>query len=448
MIVDFLLERFSENENKEAIVWQDRSFSYGWLLEHYTVWRKRIADEKIEPGTVVMIEADFSPNSIALFIALLEERCIIVPLTRAVASKKEEFIRIAQGEILISITEDDNVHIGRLDHHADHAFYGKLKKLEHPGLVVFSSGSTGKNKASVHDMMGLLDKFRVKRHALRTVTFLLYDHLGGLNTLLYILSNAGCIVTVTDRSPDGVLSAVEKYSVELLPTSPTFINLILLSEAYKRYDVSSLQRVTYGTEPMPESTLKRFHQLFPDIELLQTYGLSEVGVLRSKSKGSDSLWFKIGGEGFETRIVDGLLEIKAKSAMLGYLNAPSPFTEDGWFMTGDAVEIDGEYIRILGRKSEIINVGGLKVYPQEVESVIQEIDNVAEVTVYGEKNPITGMIVAAKIRLKASEERKSFTSRLKKHCRSRLQNYKIPVKVKLAEEEQYSSRYKKIRANV
>ena len=71
-----------------------------------------------------------------------------------------------------------------------------------------------------------------------------------------------------------------------------------------------------------------------------------LGVLRSKSKSNDSLWVKVGGDGYETRIVDGILQIKAESAMLGYLNAPSPFTDDGWFITGDEVlEKDG-YIRI------------------------------------------------------------------------------------------------------
>jgi acyl-CoA synthetase (AMP-forming)/AMP-acid ligase II len=91
--------------------------------------------------------------------------------------------------------------------------------------------------------------------------------------------------------------------------------------------------------------------------------LSELGILRCKSKAADSLWVKIGGEAFETRVREGLLEIKAKSAMLGYLNAPSPFTDDGWFKTGDLVEVDGECFRILGRKSDLINVGGEKVYP-------------------------------------------------------------------------------------
>ena len=147
------------------------------------------------------------------------------------------------------------------------------------------------------------------------------------------------------------------------------------------------------------------------------------------------MWVKVGGEGFETRVVDGMLEIKAKSAMLGYLNAPSPFTEDGWFKTGDAVEVDGEYIKILGRKSEIINVGGEKVYPQEVENVIQEMNNVAEVTVYSEKNPIIGNIVCAKVRLTKDENKKSVISRLKKYSQKRLQNYKVPVKIKIVGEE-------------
>ena len=146
------------------------------------------------------------------------------------------------------------------------------------------------------------------------------------------------MITVQDRSPDAVCEAIEKYRAQILPTSPTFINLLVLSEAHARHDLSSLELVTYGTEVMPENTLKRFHQLFPNVRLLQTYGLTEVGILRAKSRGDDSLWVKVGGEGFETRVVDGILHIRANSAMLGYLNAESPFDEDGWLNTGDAVE--------------------------------------------------------------------------------------------------------------
>jgi acyl-coenzyme A synthetase/AMP-(fatty) acid ligase len=294
----------------------------------------------------------------------------------------------------------------------------------------------------------LLEKFKVRRKILRTISFLLYDHIGGVNTMLYTLSNGGCLITVERRDPDSVLAVVEKHRAELLPTSPTFLNLMLLSEAHKRYDLSSLRIISYGTEPMPEHTLKRLHELLPDVALQQTYGLSELGILQSKSREPDSLWVKVGGEGYETRVVDGILQIKARSSMLGYLNAPSPFTDDGWFNTNDAVEVDGDYVRILGRKSDIINVGGEKVYPAEVENVIQELEAVAEATVYGEKNAITGNIVCADITAASSldaTQQKELIALVKQHCREKLEKYKVPVRVNVVTEQQHTERFKKSR---
>ena len=445
MDISFLKQTFKENENKDAIVWNDSVFSYGWLLDRVIYWGKALQEKNVEQGTVALLEADFSPNAVALFLALIQGGCIVVPMSSSSTAAKAEFAQIAQSEICFTVDANDTVELAKLPHIATHGLYRLLKESSHSGLVLFSSGSTGKKKAAVHDVANLLEKFKVPRHSLRTITFLLFDHIGGVNTMLYTLSNAGCIATVADRSPDSVLGIVEKYQVELLPTSPTFINLALLSEAYTRHDIRSLKLITYGTEPMPESTLRRFHQLFPDIRLLQTYGLSELGILRSKSKSSDSLWVKIGGDGFETRVVDGILHIKAQSSVLGYLNAPNPFTDDGWFNTGDVVEVDGEYLKILGRDSEIINVGGEKVYPAEVENIIQEMENVAEVTVYGEKNSILGNIVCARVTLSHEQDHKLFVSALKKYCRDKLQNYKVPVKATIVKDKQHSDRFKKVR---
>lgn len=451
MFIDFLCQRFRECPDAEAIVWQGQAFSYHWLAGRVEHWQDFLKSNGVETGSVVILEADFSPNAIALFLALAERGCVLVPLTSAVAAHRDEFIEIAEGEVSIAIGQDDTVNLQQFDRAADHELYRHLKASGHPGLVIFSSGSTGRSKAAVHDVVPLLDKFRTQRHALRTISFLLYDHIGGINTMLYTLSNGGCLVTVQDRSPDAVLHAVEQHGVQLLPTSPTFLNLTLISEAWQRHDLSSLQTISYGTEPMPASTLKRFNELFPDIRLLQTYGLSEVGILRSKSKSSDSLWVRIGGDGFETRVVDGTLQIKAQSAMLGYLNHPSPFTDDGWYETGDRVEVDGEWMRILGRESEIINVGGEKVYPAEVESVLQELDEVADAVVFGKPNPITGQMVCARIQPAGADvpvEKKPFVAMLKSHCRTRMQAYKVPVKVELISDSQHSVRFKKIRRDV
>lgn len=445
MTANILTNRFHEFGDRDAVVWQDRSYSFRWLLEATNSWQQNISEFGIAPGNVVVLKADFSPNAVALFLALIQHACIVVPLTSALTQNEETLLETAQCEYVIQIDPKDHVEMEKLSQRATHEHYRQLIDVNHPGLVLFSSGSTGPSKAALHDMHLILEKFKIPRKAFRSISFLLYDHIGGINTMLYLLANGGCLVTVTDRSPDTVLKSVDRHHVELLPTSPTFMNLILLSEAYQRYDLSTLKVVTYGTEPMPEATLKRFHQLLPHVELRQTYGLSEIGIMRSKSKRSDSLWLKIGGEGYQTRIVNGILHVKARSAMLGYLNHPDPFTEDGWLITGDRVEQDGEYVKLLGRESEIINVGGEKVYPVAVESVLQTLDNVAEVKVYGKDNPITGQIVCADVRLTVSEDKKDFVRRLKKYCRDQLMPFMVPVKVKLVSEPIHNARFKKVR---
>ena len=448
MHTDFLIDVFKENNDQDAIVWDSKAYKFSWLIENITKWEKTLSDEAIAKGSIVALEADFSPNSLAMLIALINHSCIIIPLTASLGEKKKQFRETGNAEYSIVLDlKSDKAIFSRIGESASHPLTDQLKKDGIPGLIVYSSGSSGKSKATVHDFSKLLDKFRVRRPCRRTLAFLLFDHLGGINTIFHILSNGGCVITTNSRGPDDVCKIIQDHKVQILPTSPTFINLILLSEAYKRYDLSCLEKVTYGTEPMTESTLKRFSSLFPDISLQQTYGLSEIGVLRTRSESSESLWVKVGGEGFETRIVDVLLEIKSKSAMLGYLNAPSPFTEDGWFMTNDAVEVNGEYIKILGRQSEMINIGGAKVFPAEVEGIIQEIEGVEDVTVCGIKNPITGQIVSATIKLTSEEKLSEFKKRMRSYCKGKLEPYKIPQKVTFVKHDLYSSRVKKQRSS-
>src|SRR5436189_138569 len=154
---------------------------------------------------------------------------------------------------------------------------------------------------------------------------------------------------------------------------------------------------------------------------------------------------KLGNSGFEHKILDGVLWVRSASAMLGYLNAPSPFDADGWFNTQDLVERDGEYIRILGRKSELINVGGEKVHPTEVENVLLQIDNVKDVTVRGQPNPITGEVVAAKITPLGPEDPDTLKRRVRQFCHARLERYKIPAVIEVVLEDHYGARFKKSR---
>ncbi len=273
--LDHLMDVLRANPQKDAVIWRGRAFRYAWLCEAVSRWDSLLEKSSVKPGSVVSVEADFSPDAIGLLLALVRRSCIVVPLTASVEVKKSEFREIAQVETVISLADGETAQVRSTGARVDHELLLGLRRERHPGLILFSSGSTGRSKAVVHDLVPLLEKFTVPRQTLRTITFLLFDHIGGINTLLYSLSNAGCVITVQERLPDVVCAAIEKHKVQLLPTSPTFINLLLVSGAHRRHDLSSLELVTYGTEVMPESTLKHFHELFPKIRLLQTYGLSE-----------------------------------------------------------------------------------------------------------------------------------------------------------------------------
>jgi long-chain acyl-CoA synthetase len=439
-----LLDYILEYGDSKAIVHRDTVYTYNDLIAKISFWDDKLSAIK-NPG-VIGVESDFSLDSIALIFSLIKRNFIIAPLDIKQKQKNQEKYVIAELDYLITIDSKGQFDIQETGGSTTkNQFYQKLHAENAPGLVLFTSGSSGKPKAAVHDLNKLLRKFNKKRRTFITVNFLLFDHWGGLNTMFHILANGGLLVLLEDRSPDYVCGLIDKYGVELLPTSPTFLNMLVISRAYQRYSLKSLKLITYGSEPMPENLLTMLNRFFPDIQLQQTYGLIELGVLSSKSESNNSLWVKIGGDGYSVRVKDGLLEIKADSAMLGYINAPSPYTQDGWFMTGDAVEVNGDYFRILGRKSELINVGGEKVYPQEVENVILEHEDVLDVFIYGEPNPLTGKMVCAKVAVKEGVDHKEVVQSIKKLCRSKLASFKIPMKIMITNEALHGDRFKKLR---
>jgi acyl-CoA synthetase (AMP-forming)/AMP-acid ligase II len=445
MTLTTLLDRFRAAAPQPALIWQDQPCHYSELLTAIDLWQTKLSQAGLPTGAVVALLANYSPNATALLLALFARQAIVLLQSGNLSLDRSEQQHIAEAEWLIKIDAQDEVCITATGCSARHELISQLRSRQHPGLILFTSGSSGQPKAVVHDAMLLLEKALASRPLPRTLIFSLLDHIAGVNLLIHLLANGGCAVIPTALSPDAIAAAVERHRVEFLPTPPTFFNLFLLSRTYERYDFSSLKTASYGSEAMPPSTLARLHEMFPNVRFQQAYGMTEMGMLRVKTRSSDSLWVKVDSDSCAVRVVDGLLELKAPSAMLGYLNAPSPFTADGWYKTGDAVELDGEWLRVLGRKSELINVGGQKVYPAEVESVLQAMDGVAEVAVKGEPNELTGNMVTAKVRLTTDESLRTFRMRLRAFCQGKLAPYKVPVQVTLVAEPLHSERFKKMR---
>jgi acyl-CoA synthetase (AMP-forming)/AMP-acid ligase II len=445
MIAPWFFERVAQWSDDTALVWKSEKTSYGTLLNLAETWRSEFERGELQPGQVVALEGSFSPNACAALMALVRLGAIAVPLTPLMRTHREKFLEIAEARFLVEFDAADGWVFCDRDRSTTHALMQKLIARGHPGLVIFSSGSTGAPKGILHDFIAILEKFRKVRQKKTTLTFLLFDHIGGVDTLFNTFANGGTVVTVEARDPESVCKAIEEHRVHTLPTSPTFLNLLLISGAWGQHDLSSLKVIAYGTEPMPESTLKGLHEVLPDVALVQTYGMSELGVLRSRSRDSRSLWIKFTGDGFETKIVNGILWVRAETAMVGYLNAPDLFDEEGWLNTQDAVEVDGEYLRILGRATDLINVGGQKVYPAEVENLLLQMENVKEVAVFGKPHPMIGQIVAARFNLHAPEPLDAFKRRMGEFCRGRMANFQIPRLVELSDDEQFGTRFKKMR---
>ena len=159
MAIDFLKKIFIDNLSSPAIIWNDKIFKYEWLLEKSAYWQNYLKINKITSGKVIGLKGDFSPNSIALLVALIDARAIIVPLAMSSKENPAEKIRIAQVESLFSLDEQDNVVFERENlYSGKHSYYDKIRNNNSPGLVLFSSGTSGQPKGAVHDFSKLLDK--------------------------------------------------------------------------------------------------------------------------------------------------------------------------------------------------------------------------------------------------------------------------------------------------
>lgn len=390
------------------------------------ILKERFVDlSNIKSGDVVALIGNYDPQSILTLLRLIDKNVIIVPLTKETKPQHESFFKSS----LVNIIIEDSF-VKHIKHNKKNKLIELLKCNNHAGLILFSTGTSGPPKAILHDLTLFMKKFETKRPSLKTISFLLFDHIGGLNTLLHTLFNKGTLVTVKSRSVENVLKICSKNNIEVLPTTPTFLRMMLISGLIPLNVPKSLRIITYGTERMDQTTLDKLCELLPNIDFRQTYGMSEIGIVRVKSKSRNSLFMKVGGEGIETRVVDNVLEIRSQTRMVGYLNADSPFYDNGWYNTKDIVEEREGHLKITGRISELINVGGLKFMVSEIENAALQFEGVKFAKADGKTNPITGQHVELTVQLEANKHIDK--AQLKVFLRSVLPAHMLPRRIKFS----------------
>lgn len=421
-----------------AIIDRGKSFTYAELV-HIVNEKIQFLHAKFKTPVPIILQGDFSLSGIAWLLALLAENFVVFLQTESADFNLDEWANIG---IQAKLVAESNELVFFETTCTSPSIEGLLKSHE-AGVLLLSSGSSGAPKLILHAASRLLNKYSQSKKSYRTLGFLLFDHIAGFDTLMYTLHAGGTLVTLPNRQTSTVLKHLIDYNVEVLPTTPSFINLLLLEEEFQPAFLPSLKIITFGSERMNDVTLQRLLARFNEkVRCEQKYGLTELGSLVLKSKPNDPSWIQLDGRFSSWKLVDNQLHIKTSSTLLAYIYQDHEELGSEWFNTGDEVQLDGDWIKILGRKSDIINVGGQKVYPAEVEAVLQSMPNVLQVIVSGVSHPLMGQVVKADFQVETNVDETEFRSAMRQFCQTKLLRYKVPVIVSLSTESIISSRFK------
>jgi acyl-CoA synthetase (AMP-forming)/AMP-acid ligase II len=386
-----------------------RAWSYSEFLELIDQAAARLPSKR---AAVVEVQPATTIEGLATLLAIAERGHIALPLpAELTAAERSKMRQVAASSPLYD-------------------------RLAGSGLVLFSSGTSGEPKGMLHNFDALLDRYQnIRPRRDRCLLLLLIDHIGGLDSAFRCLFSGSTLVLPATRTPEAAGAAIAAYKVNVLPASPTFLNLMLLNGIATAQDLSSVEIIAYGAEAMPQTVLHRLAAAFPHAQLQQKFGTSETGAIRIKSANNKSLFFRIQDSDTQWKVIEDELWLKTPSRILGYLNAEDGKLEaDGWYRTGDLVETDAhENLRIIGRTSALVNVGGQKVHPSEVEAVLNTIKGIEAVHVYGQEDPITGSKVCAKIAISEELDLRAWKRTIRSHCRGKLAPWKIPSSIQIVE---------------
>ncbi len=323
-----------------------------------------------------------------------------------------------------------------------------------PGAVavlMYTSGTTGRSKGAMLSHRSII----FDAHAANQVLDLsssdvmvgilpLFHAYGFTANIALALLNAIHVVLMPRFAAGAALDLMEQARVTVLAAVPTMYQIMLRTRRTPDYDLSSLRVAVSGGAPMPLEILRAFGERF-GVHVIEGYGPTEAapivsvnplhGVRKLGSVGPPIPGTEvqvIGDDGSPLPVGEvGELCCRGPNVMLGYWRAPEATAEtivDGWLRTGDMARLDEDgYIYIVDRKKDMIIVGGMNVYPREVEDVIYSLPEIAECAVVGVPSRVRGEDVVAFVAFKEGET--LAPEQVVEHCRAHLAPFKVPREV-------------------
>jgi acyl-CoA synthetase (AMP-forming)/AMP-acid ligase II len=307
--------------------------------------------------------------------------------------------------------------------------------------VMLTSGTSGKPKMVLHSLASLTGAIR--RSAAPTApivwgTFYDIRRFGGLQIFLRsILGGGSLVLSGSGEAMGRYLDRAGSLGVTHVSGTPSQWRNAL---AYSSSRAISPRYIRLSGEIADRAILEALHARYPQAELVHAYASTEAGVGFEVDDGLEGFPSRLicsSSDEVDIKVLDGSLRIRSSRTASRYLGVDAPALEDtdGFVETGDLVERRGERYYFVGRRDGTINVGGLKVHPEEVEAVINRHPDVRASLVRSRKNLITGAIVVADVVLatqtgSATGRGAAVEREILMACRQALANYKVPAAIR------------------
>jgi acyl-coenzyme A synthetase/AMP-(fatty) acid ligase len=291
-------------------------------------------------------------------------------------------------------------------------------------LTIFTSGTTGVPKKVSHDYKSITRFVKYYEKNDESIWGFAYNpsHMAGLQVFVQALLNGNQLIRLFGMSPDSIRHEVKVRKITHLSATPTFYRLLLPCE--EKYP--SVRRITSGGEKFSDGVYKSLKNIFPNAKFTNIYATTESGTLFA----SDGDVFTVKPK-FEKLVKVVNNELIIHQTLLAK-NISSP--NEKWFHTGDLVEQTSDsplMFRFVSRKSDMINVGGYKVNPSEVEETLNSLKGVKHSRVFSKSNSVLGNIVCCEI---VREDVNIDEKYIRKSLSSKLQEYKVPRVIRFVDE--------------
>jgi acyl-coenzyme A synthetase/AMP-(fatty) acid ligase len=322
--------------------------------------------------------------------------------------------------------------------------------------ILLTSGTTGLPKLVVHTLASLTAAIRPGTNEEGEVvwsTFYDIRRYGGLQILLRAALTGRSMVLSSAEEPVGdFLARAAAAGVTHISGTPSHWRRALMSPAAQ---LLKPKYVRLSGEAIDQAVLNHLRSTYPEARIVHAFASTEAGVafeVKDEKTGFPASALTA-DPNVEMKIEEGTLRMRSAGNAQCYLgeNAPALKRPDGFVDTGDSVELrDGRYT-FVGRRDGIINVGGLKVYPEEIEAVISRHPKVQMSLVRGKKSPITGALIVADVVLKRDsrddQNSQAIQSDILQFCREQLPAHKVPATVYVVQELAIADSGKVIRRN-